>query len=176
MKWREAPRLIFNPGITPWIDIGPMAVAIWSPAHNRGVREPHRAVLGSVAPPSVVIQVFVADRIFGNVAAGNRMIFAAVTFIAPGIKVIVSLQPLDVRVQLVRTREVATFTLMEIERLAAPGHAAFAVAHLDISRIAGLVDVYFVNPWAEDGEGQVGRIDLELLVALEAAYANAQGT
>src|SRR5262249_54938361 len=64
MKRRKSPGLIVNPRVAPRVNVNPVAIAIRSPAHNSRVREPDGSILRSVAPASVLIQVFVAYGVF----------------------------------------------------------------------------------------------------------------
>src|SRR4029077_20790153 len=54
VEWRETPRLVFNPGPTPRIDIGPVSVAIRSPIRRHAGRYPHRSIAAHVLPAAIV--------------------------------------------------------------------------------------------------------------------------
>ena len=85
---RKAPRSIINPGPAPRRNPCPVAVAIGCPCHNGGMREPHGAVFGNLAPATVIVEIFVADDVIGNVAAGRGVIFTVIATITPAVKVI----------------------------------------------------------------------------------------
>ena len=89
-----------------------MAVTVGGPANDGHMRKPNGAVVGNRAPAAVVVQIFVADDILGDVAAGNGVIFVEIALIAPVIEIIRIGKGLDVCIESVRTGK---------ERLARPG-------------------------------------------------------
>jgi len=50
--------------------------------------KPNGAVVGNRAPAAVVVQIFVADDIVGDVAGSNDVVFVEIALIAPVIEII----------------------------------------------------------------------------------------
>src|SRR5215831_17177834 len=110
VEWSKAPGRVVDPSPSPRGNPNPVAVAIRSPAHNNGVREPHVAVFRHGAPATVFVEIFVTDYVIRNVAHGSRMLFPAVAVVAPVIEIVLITETaLNVGVQLVEPIEIAFF-------------------------------------------------------------------
>jgi len=79
-----------------------VAVAIGGPADDGHMWKPNGAVVGNRAPAAVVVQIFVADDIVGDVAGSNDVVFVEIALIAPVIEIIRIGNALDVRIESVR--------------------------------------------------------------------------
>src|ERR1700752_3996752 len=106
MEGSEAPRRVIHPGPTPRSDPDPVTEAVRSPANDGNVGEPHGAVLRHGAPTAVVVEIFVAGYIVGNIAASDAVIFVKVALIAPGIEVVGIRERHNIGVQRVRSGEI----------------------------------------------------------------------
>src|SRR5690242_16005430 len=81
-----------------------MAVAIWSPANNSGMRKPNGAVFRDGAPAAVIVKVFVTDHVRGDVTGRSGMVGVTIAVGAPAVKVIVVIaEALDIGVELIGT-------------------------------------------------------------------------
>ncbi|PYT47146.1 MAG: hypothetical protein DMG47_02490 [Acidobacteria bacterium] len=175
MEGSKSPGLIINPGPAPRGNPNPMPVAIRSPTDNSGVWKPNVAIFGNGAPASVLIEVFVTNDIGRNIARGLRVIFAPVTVTAPAVEVVaVVTETLNVGIELVGTGKRASFPRMNGVGGAAAGDFTLAIADQDNRGVARFVDVDFVVAGAQNGEGEVGRIDFESLVLVKAAHTHVQ--
>ena len=150
-----------------------MAIAIRSPTHHGDMGEPDSAVVGNGTPAAVVIEVFVANHIFGNVALGNGVIFAKVALVTPGIEIVFAGERFDVSVERINTGEDTLLTGMEGVGRAAAGDFTFAIADVNDGGVAGFVDVDAVAAGAKNGESEIGCIDLHGLVLTHATNAQA---
>jgi hypothetical protein len=63
MEWRKSPGLVIYPGVSPRLDIVPMAVVIGSPTADGGAGKPDIAVIGSVTPRAVIIQILITHDV-----------------------------------------------------------------------------------------------------------------
>src|ERR1700751_1337126 len=63
VEWSKAPGFILDPGPTPRCDPDPVSEAIGSPPRGYADRGPDRAVVGHVAPVSVVVKILVARHL-----------------------------------------------------------------------------------------------------------------
>src|ERR1700680_1440591 len=86
MKRSKSPLLVIYPGISPGLDVRPMAVMIRSPACFDTAREPHIAILGGRLPRTLAIEILVADDIGRHIASGVGIVPTTVPAPAPRIK------------------------------------------------------------------------------------------
>src|SRR5207302_4517817 len=110
---------------------GPVAVAIGSPVHNCHVREPNGPILRHLAPTTVVVKVFVANHVIGNVAAGDGMLFAVVALAAPAIEIVVAVSTFHISVQRIGAGEKSLLARMNGVGGATAGHFAGALGNID---------------------------------------------
>ena len=103
------------------------------------------------------------------------MIFAGVALGAPLVEVVFPADGLNVGVELVGAHECGDFIGVDGIGLSAAGDFAFAAEDGDDSGVAGFVYVDAIGPGTEDGEGEIGRVDFEGFVLLEALDADADG-
>ena len=151
-----------------------MAVAVRGPPHGHGARHPHRAVLGAIAPFTVIVQVLVADDVARDVARRARVVPAAVTAGAPVFPGIWT----DRVVHVVRGG-VAAYHYRALIRVhweggAGGGHFGVAAPHGDGGRVPAGIDVHAIRAGAEQGDGAAGRVDLEALVIPQVAYPHVE--
>src|SRR5271165_6447113 len=150
MKGSKTPRRIIHPGVTPRGDIGPVAEVIRSPADDGNVRKPNGAVLRGRAPAAVFVKVFVTDNVVRNVASGNGVVDAGVTFGGPVVKIVAGVVPaFDVGVDLVGAIKGADFLRMDSVSGAAAGNFALAIADSNDGGVASFVHIDLVIAWTE---------------------------
>ena len=99
----KAPRLIFNPGPSPRGDIGPVPIAIRGPVAGDVTRLPDVSVFWIRAPLAVVIEIFVAGHIGGDVLTAASVVFTLVARLRPAIKFVGGRDPRDVVAELIGT-------------------------------------------------------------------------
>ncbi len=122
-----------------------MAVMVGSPADNRYARKPDSAIVLRLTPAAVVVEVFIADDVRGDVASGHRVLDAAVALGTPVVKIIAGVVPrLNVSVDLVGASESADFARMDGVSGATAGDFSLASTDENYSGIAGFVDVDLV--------------------------------
>src|SRR5208283_4803643 len=175
MERSKAPRRIIDPGPAPGSDVSPVAVAIGGPANNRRMRKPNGAVVGNGAPATVLVQIFVADDIVGDVAAGNGVIFVEIALIAPAIEIIRIGKTLDVRIKSVRTGKEALLARVDGVSGAAAGDLALPIANANDGGVAGFVDIDAVAAGTKNREGQIGRVDFNVFGVPQAPHADVDG-
>src|SRR5579859_1512161 len=175
VEGRKAPRRIIHPRPAPRRDPGPVAVAIGRPVNNGNVREPDRAVFRHLAPAAVVVEVFVADHVIGNVAARHRVLFAVIALATPAIEIVVALQIFYVRIQRIGAGENALLARMNRVGRAAAGHFARALGNVDNGGVAGFIDVDAIAAGTQDGKSKVGRIHLDGFLVVEAKHVKIDG-
>jgi hypothetical protein len=73
-------------------------------------RKPYGAILRNASPLAVIIEVFVADHVAGDVARGLGMLFAIVTGNAPLVKSVRALGASHIERQRIRAGNARTFT------------------------------------------------------------------
>src|ERR1700676_3420851 len=86
MKRSKSPLLIIYPGVSPGLDVRPMAVMIRSPACFDTAREPHIAVLGGRLPRTLAIEILVTDDVGGHIASRDGVVPTTVPALAPRIE------------------------------------------------------------------------------------------
>jgi len=74
MERSVSPRLVFNPGPSPWGDPDPVTVAIWRPTGINAARNPHVPVFRNIAPGAVFVEVFRTNYVRRDVAGRCGMI------------------------------------------------------------------------------------------------------
>src|SRR2546423_9506429 len=102
------------------------------------------------------------------------MLFAAIAFFGPAFQVVRAAKSLDIGDQLIGAGEGAGFFRVHGISLASAGYFAFAAVNVNHGGIAGLIDIDAVDAWAQNREGQVGRVYLKNFIILETPYAYAQ--
>src|SRR5580658_10699171 len=88
VEWRESPGLIPDPGPAPGPEVDPVTEAIRSPTRHDGARPPTHTVAGNVTPVAVVVQIFVAGHLAGNIIRGVGVFFLTVAIERPAIEII----------------------------------------------------------------------------------------
>jgi hypothetical protein len=76
-----------------------MAVAIRRPIRDHPIGNPHRAILGDIAPGAIGVQLVVADHFRGNIS--RHIVGAAIPLQAPIIEIIVGISVVEFRAQLI---------------------------------------------------------------------------
>src|SRR6266568_5335082 len=125
MVRRETPGRIVNPGPAPRADPVPIAVAVGSPVRRNFARIPNMAILGLIAPVTVIIQIAVAGRIARNVLSGNGVVFFQVALSGPTIEAVRTGSPVNVVLDVVRAVEFSALPRMNFIGLAAGGYFTF---------------------------------------------------
>src|SRR5258708_18141784 len=132
----KARRLIVYPCVTPGRNVGPVTVVIRRPARNPCPREPNHSVFARIAPSAVVVEIFIADNVVGNITGGNRAVFVTVAVGGPVIKIVVtSAKTFHVRVELVGAGETAGLPALKVVCRAASGLFSLAIADLNYGRL-----------------------------------------
>ncbi len=103
------------------------------------------------------------------------MVFAAVAFVGPVLKIVFAADTFDIRIQLVGAAEDTGLVGTNGIGLSAAGDFAFALANDNYGGVTCVIDIDAVNAGTRSGESQVGRVDLENLVTIQLPNANAQG-
>src|SRR5579859_4976961 len=151
MKRCEAPRLVIDPGVPPRLDIGPVTIVVRRPVRDLNARVPYMAVFRSIAPVSIVVQIFISDYVLRNILSGSRMFPSPVTVGAPRFKfVVIRAQILHVRAQLVGSREHRVVVGANGIGHSAAGYLPLSVADLDGSGIAALINVDAIDAGARN--------------------------
>jgi hypothetical protein len=142
-----------------------MSVVIRRPVRLLNARIPNVAVLWRIAPVSVVVQIFIPNHILRNILSGPRMFPTTVAVRAPGIKlVVIGVEILYVRVQLIGSREHCVVMGTNGIRRAAARNLAFSVANSNGSGVPALINVDAIDTWSCNRECQVRRINFVRLV------------
>ncbi len=163
----EAPRLIAHPSPAPRTNVAPIAIAIRGPVLWDLGRVPNMAVIGLLAPGSVVVEVGGTGRLWRNISRRDGILFPQITIIRPLIEPIRLGRLRDRGLDIICAIEYAALTGFEIVRLSAGGHLPLATDHCDAGGIAVLVYVYAECSRLFNGEGQIGRVDF-----IDVAFAN----
>src|SRR5579859_746440 len=177
MKGRKSPRLIIHPSIAPGLDVVPVAVMIGSPIRDGGAGKPYVAVVGSLTPGTVIIQVLIAHDIRGNVARGVGVFPVTVAIGSPIIKLVhVVGVAFGIGVQLIDAGK--DVGIVGVNRVSASSACDFALAaaNLDDGGVAGFVHGDAVKAGAQDGKRKVGRINLVGLGIIEAPNTQEQSS
>src|ERR1700676_5775752 len=86
MKRSKSPLLVIYPGVSPGLDVRPMAVMRRSPACFDTAREPHIALPGGRPPRPLAIEILVTDDIGRHIASRDGVVPTAIPAPAPCIK------------------------------------------------------------------------------------------
>src|SRR5260370_39784564 len=100
------------------------------------MRKPDSAVFGLGTPSAVVVEIFVANHVVGNIAASRRMFRTKFSFTAPVIEIIFVGQRLDVSIKRIRTGEIPLFIRVNGGGRSTAGDFALALTHGDASSVA----------------------------------------
>src|SRR6266478_5110591 len=171
----KAPGRVIHPRPTPRRNPCPVAVAIRRPSNHGNVREPDRAVFRNLAPAAVIVEVFIADHVIGNVAARDCVFFAVIALAAPAIEIVVTIRALHVCIQRISSGENALVTGMNRVGRAAAGHFARAFGHIDNSCVAGFIDVDAIAAGTQDGKRKIGCVHFNGFLVFEAKDAEIDG-
>src|ERR1700737_3282847 len=176
VEWREAPRLILNPRPSPWLDPDPMSVAVGSPASCDMRGKPHGAILRNASPLAVIVKIFVADDVAGNVTSGLGAFFAVITRTAPIVESIQTSGMSHIERQRIRAGDARAFTRVQMEVAAASVGLAFSFTHGDVRGLAVRIDVEPVFTGPLHCEREIWRVDFEGVPALESPNPDTQRT
>jgi hypothetical protein len=146
------------------------------PADGHAARDPHRAVVRTVAPAAVGVQIGVSRHVARDIACGPRHVFAAVAILAEKIEGIGSRSHAAVEdgIRAFESSDANLFAGVNRESLAVRGRLAVAGAYSNDGRVALLSDFDAILAGAQQSEGDLGRIDLDRLIPSEAAKVDAQ--
>jgi hypothetical protein len=170
---REAPRLVINPGVSPRLDIRPMAIVIRRPVRDFNTWIPYVAIFRRIAPVSVVVQIFIPDHVLRNILSRPGMFPSAVTVGAPRVKlVVIRVEVLHVSAQLIRSRKNRVVMRANGIRRSPAGDLAFPVANSDRGGIAAFINVDAIGAWPCNRESQIRRIDFVGLVFTQMTNAH----
>src|SRR5260370_37368230 len=129
---------------------------------------------GNPSPLAIIIEVFVADDITGNIASGPGMLLAFVTGLAPVVESVRPLGTSHIESQRIRAGNTRIFTRVQMEVAAAAGGLAFSLANGYVRGLAFRIDIKAVFTGALHGERKIGRVDFEGIAAVESPQADAQ--
>src|ERR1700733_6734622 len=115
-----------------------MAVAIRRPSGVNSCGNPDLAVLRNIAPLSVIIEIFGADHIRGDV--GMRAIFSHVSLLAPVVEIVGGRQVLLIRGELIRAGKYDGLIRLNRKCLASAGDFALTTVDCDDAGVAGFID------------------------------------
>jgi hypothetical protein len=113
------------------------------------------AILSIVLPPSVIVEVFIADHVRRNIARRFEPVFTPVAFHSPFLKVIRLRERLLVIVHLIRPGESVLLAGSGVVSLATGRH--FSRAAFDVNRAGISIWAYVhpVFPWAQNRKSQI---------------------
>ncbi len=176
VKRGKSPALIIDPGVSPRLDVRPMAVMIGSPAWLHSAREPHVAVIRRGLPRTLAIEILIAHDIGRHIARGVGVVPTAVSALTPRIERI-RLRAVGLRIFNEFIGAGKDVVLVGINRIRAAGAGDFALAaaHVDGGGGACFIDSDAVHARLQDGERQIRRVDFVSLIVVEPADPNQQG-
>ena len=178
MGRRKPPRLVVDPRPAVGADPAPITGVIGRPAYGDVVRIPDVAVFRHIrCPLAVVVQILVADHVFGHVAARSGVVPALVALRIEVVERIRRRQLVGLVVLQLRIVEGHRLALIDAKAcVALTVDVTAAVSHGDDGRLAvgQHADAEFAD--AIGDEGQCWRVDLVDLAVIQAAYAQVQRT
>ena len=144
-----------------------MAIAVWRPVCDGRARDPHVAISPSRTPRAVLVQVFVANHVAGNVTCGLGALFAAIAVTAPIIEIIVAGNRVDIGNKLVCAGKNSALVRVDRKCLASAGHFAFPRADRHNGGVPFLADIQAIIARTKQIERQIRRVNLKSLVVIQ---------
>src|ERR1700676_5098099 len=175
MKRSKSPLLVIYPGISPGLDVRPMAVMIRSPACFDTAREPHIAVLGGRLPRALAIEILVPDDIGRHISSRDGVVPTTVPAPAPRIKrILPSAVGLRIFNKFISAGKDVIFIGINRIRGSGAGDLALAAAHGYCGRGTGFIDSEAIHARLQDRKCKVRRVDLVSLIVVESTDPNQQ--
>jgi hypothetical protein len=169
---RVTPGRVIDPGVSPRRNPIPMAGVIRRPADGNLARIPDMAVGAIVAPLAILIEIFEANDVAREIERGARLVVASVAAIGPAVEGVGIAKGFNVGVKRISAAEGGLLSGVEVVGLPAASRLAIAVAQGDDGVCAVGAGIDAIASGLSDGEGEVGRIDFEIVVGIELAYPN----
>ena len=166
---RPAPRQVVDPGPAVERIPDPPAGAVGRPRGGHRGRDPHRTVLGLVTPAPVAVEVVGTIDLLRNVACALRVRQVIGALVIPPVPRIEVGCRVALDLGVVGALHDHLVVRAEIDRLAARRDDARAAAAPADERGGLLVDVDAVVAGLVDDRGEMRRVDLDRVAALEAA-------
>ena len=164
VKRRKSPGRVVHPGPAPRIHPDPMAVVIGRPSIGSAVGNPYGAVIGRVAPGSILVQVLISDQLARDIARRRRLVVALVAARAPGIHLIARRSSSGLIAGLIDADHLRLFAGLYGESLIRSGQLARASPHRHQGSGGIGLDVDPVFTGAQESEGQVGGVHLKAVL------------
>ncbi len=127
-----------------------MSIAIRRPIRSDSVRNPDVPVLSIVVPPTVFVEVFVADHIRRNIPRRLESVFTPVAFHGPFLKVIGLRERLLVIAHLIRSGESVLLTGTSVVSLATRSYFGRATFHVHRAGVAIRAYVNAIFAWTQN--------------------------
>jgi hypothetical protein len=177
VEGRVSPRIVIYPSPAPRINPCPVASVIRSPS-GRHARKPCIPVIGSGTPVAVFIKILKADYAAVAVASRGRILISALTTIRPVVEIIGPPDLIHFCVQRISTGEGKALARMYGVALTVACRFTFALANRYHGGVAVFGSVHTVTAGTSDGEGLIGGINFEYVVAIQIpnAHVHASGT
>lgn len=170
MEWRVAPGLVIDPCISPRIDPVPVAFTIRRPTRFH-VGIPDVPVIAFVAPVAIVVEIVIADDVMRKILRRSRIIVAMVSAVRPAIELIRLADLLYIGIQRIGSAERACLSGVQCVGLTVAGSLSFANANVD-NRVSPIFTCFQpITSRLRDGKSKVGRIDLEVIVAVQSPHS-----
>ena len=170
----ESRRCVVHPRPAPRIYPSPVTLLVGRPIlrHMRG--SPYRAVIAIHSPGAVLVEVFVARELRGNVTRRARTIFAQPPGVGPLIEIIPRGQIVNVIGNIVRAGDLNLRASIHEECLASSINPALPGAQRDGGEIPIGINGNAVVAGAQRGKCNIGSIHLDD-VAIKIAHAQVDG-
>jgi hypothetical protein len=124
------------------------------------------------APLAVVIEIFVAGHVDGNVLAAASAVFARIARLRPAIKVVWRLDIGHVIAELIGAGEGAFLSFLQTIRISGAGDFSFSAINGGDGLIPVLVGIQPKCASTSYIEGQIGSVDFDGIIAIEAVHAD----
>jgi hypothetical protein len=172
---RISPRLVLNPGPPPRILVNPVPVRIRRPT-GCDCRSPDVAVVRSVAPGSVLVEIIGADNVGRNITGRFGVIEAVVAIACPLIEGVRGGRRMRVDCHRRPIAEANLFVGENPDRRTVSGRFAFATPHGDDGLIAVRVHIKTIIARLQYGERLVGRVHFVFLIVIQVAHMKIQSS
>jgi hypothetical protein len=128
------------------------------------------AVVGIIAPVAIVIEIFVAYDVVGQILSRTGTFIAMIATVAPGIKLIGVVVIFNVGVQRIGAAKCSSLSGVDGVGLTVAGRLALSIARTDCGVGAVFACLQAVVTWPIDGKRQIRSIDFVSIILVEAAH------
>src|SRR6185312_12657119 len=174
MKWREAPRLVIDPGPAPRIDPGPVAFAIRCPTAADAAGKPDAAVRRLRTPSAVAVEVLVSDHVGRYIARGNGARVTPIAIERPALERIGRGQREEFAVADIGAMKAVGLSRGDDIRRVLAVDLAGALAHRDGRRAILWIDVDAITTRPRQREREIRRVDLDDIARRQLAHAHVE--